>query len=49
MSDKINLSFKDTEEERKLLKWIEENAKILGKSNFIKQVLYERMLKDEVK
>lgn len=49
MGDKINLSFKDTQEERELLKWVEEKSKILGKSNFIKQVLYERMLKDKAK
>lgn len=49
MGEKINLSFKDTDEEKELIKWIEENAKILGKSNFIKQVLYEKMLKDKAK
>ena len=49
MGEKINLSFKDVDEEKELIKWIEENAKILGKSNFIKQVLYERMLQDKDK
>lgn len=47
MGEKISLSFKETEEEKELKKWIEQNAKILGKSNFIKQILYERMLKDK--
>ncbi|WP_194190352.1 hypothetical protein [Clostridium chrysemydis] len=47
MSAKINLSFKDTEEEKELLKWIETKSKIIGKSNYIKQVLYQEMLKEK--
>lgn len=47
MSSKIPLSFKDTETEKELLEWIKEKSKILGTSNFIKQILYEKMLNDK--
>lgn len=47
MSSKIPVSFKDTEMEKELLEWIKEKSKILGTSNFIKQILYEKMLDDK--
>lgn len=47
MGDKIPLSFKDTEAEKKLLDWINYKSAIIGRSGFIKQVLYEKMLQEE--
>lgn len=45
MANKINLSFKDTKEENELLEFIYERSKIIGNSAFIKQVIYEYMLR----
>lgn len=47
MGDKFPLSFKDTEKEKELLVWINNKSEILGRSNFIKQILYNEMLKDK--
>lgn len=47
MGEKINLSFKDTSEEKELYKWISNKSTIIGKSNYIKQVLYEKMLQEK--
>lgn len=47
MGEKINLSFKEIQEEKDLIEWIEVNSKIIGKSSFIKQVLYKEMLRDK--
>lgn len=47
MGEKIPLSFKDTQEEKNLLDWINTKSKIIGRSSFIKQVLYEKMLQEE--
>lgn len=47
MGDKINVSFKDSKEEKELLAWINEKSKIVGKSNYIKQILYEKMLDEK--
>lgn len=47
MSSKIPLSFKDSDMENELLNWIKEKSKIIGTSNFIKQILYEKMLDDK--
>lgn len=49
MVEKINLSFKDTIEEKELREWIEVNSKIIGKAPFIKQVLYKEMLREKSK
>ena len=43
MSSKIPVSFKDTEMEKELLEWVKEKSKILGTSNFIKQILEIQM------
>lgn len=43
MATKIGLSFKDTEEDEKLLKWISEHS---NKSGFIKDILRKEMEKD---
>lgn len=47
MGVKIPLSFKDTDTEKELYEWLEQQSKILGRSNFIKQILYQEMLKDK--
>lgn len=47
VGEKINLSFKEIQEEKELIEWIEVNSKIIGKSSFIKQVLYKEMLRDK--
>ncbi|MDB1931708.1 hypothetical protein PMY12_14665 [Clostridium tertium] len=47
MAVKIPLSFKDTEKEKELYNWVKEKSEIIGQSNFIKQILYERMLLDK--
>lgn len=40
----IQLSFKNNSmEEQLLLQWIKDKAAMMGKSTFIKQVLYEKM------
>lgn len=43
---KVNISFKDTEEEKELLNYLEKKGRIIGKSAYIKQLLYEQMLKE---
>jgi hypothetical protein len=47
MGEKFPLSFKDTEKEKELLEWINTKSEIIGKSNFIKQILYEKMLQEK--
>ena len=49
MGEKIPLSFKDNEAEKELYDWIKKKSKIIGQSNFIKQILYEKMLEDKAK
>ncbi|MFR1908634.1 MAG: hypothetical protein ACLS28_24160 [Clostridium neonatale] len=44
---KVAISFKGTEDDKKLLEYLEKKGKIIGKSSYIKQLLYEQMLKDE--
>nr|DAH85447.1 MAG TPA: hypothetical protein [Caudoviricetes sp.] len=44
---KVAISFKDTEDDKKLLEYLERKGKIIGKSSYIKQLLYEQMLKDK--
>lgn len=41
---RIPVSFKNTEKEQELYNWIKEKSAIIGQANFIKQVLYERMM-----
>lgn len=41
---KINISFKDNELENKIYKHLEEQAKLIGKSNYIKQLIYKDLL-----
>lgn len=44
---KILISFAENELEKELLKWLEEKSKVLGKSSYIKQILYEIKLKED--
>ena len=37
----------EDELDMKLYKYLMEQSKVIGKSNFIKQLIYEKMLKDE--
>lgn len=37
----------DNETDMKLYKYLLEQSKVIGKSNFIKQLIYEKMLRDE--
>lgn len=47
MAVKIQLSFKESEKEKELYNWIKGQSEIIGQSNFIKQIIYERMIKDK--
>lgn len=44
---KFSVSFKDNDKENELRQWLIDKSEIIGPSNFIKQVLYERMLQDK--
>lgn len=46
---KFSVSFKSNEKEEELRQWLINKSEIIGPSNFIKQVLYERMLQDKGK
>lgn len=37
----------DNELDMELYKYLLEQSKVIGKSNFIKQLIYEKMLRDE--
>jgi len=47
MAIKIPLSFKESDKEKELYDWIKLKSEIIGQSNFIKQILYEKMLEDK--
>ena len=43
----IQLSFKNNSmEEQMLLQWVKDNAVLMGKSTFIKSILFEKMKED---
>ena len=44
---KIPISFKNTPDEKKLLDFLESKSKIIGKSAYIKQLLYEQMMREK--
>lgn len=44
---KVNISFKENGEDKELLDFLEKKSKIIGKSAYIKQLLYEQMLKEQ--
>ncbi|MDS0526080.1 hypothetical protein NNC19_10345 [Clostridium sp. SHJSY1] len=44
---KISVSFKETEEEKELLEYLKKKGKIIGISSYIKQIVYEEMLKEK--
>ncbi|WP_294405255.1 hypothetical protein [uncultured Clostridium sp.] len=43
---KVNISFKDTPEDKELLEYLKKKSKIIGQSSYIKQLLYEQLLKE---
>jgi hypothetical protein len=47
--NKYSLSFKNNEKEQELKNWILEKSEIIGFANYIKQVMYEKMLEDKAK
>jgi hypothetical protein len=46
MSDRINISFKDSDLDQKLLEYLKTQSKLIGPSAYIKQLLYNDMLKN---
>lgn len=44
---KVNISFKETEEDKELYEYLKKKSKIIGQSSYIKQLLYEQMLKEK--
>lgn len=46
MAKKVSVSFKDTELEKEIYEYLEEKAKLIGNSNYIKQLIYSEMLRD---
>lgn len=47
-STRILLSFKDcSKEEREILKFLEEQGKVIGRGSYIKSLLYKEMLKQK--
>lgn len=47
MPEKILISFKDTELEKKLLLYLKKKGQLIGNSAYIKQLIYEDMLRNE--
>lgn len=45
MAERVLISFKETEFEKKLLEHLKEQSKLVGQSAFMKQLLYEDMQK----
>lgn len=47
MPDKILISFKSEDElEQKILSFLKEKSKLIGQSAYIKQLIYEEMLRE---
>lgn len=49
MPEKILISFKQTELEQKLLKFLKEQSELIGPSAYVKQLLYEDLLRKSPK
>ncbi|MGL5244939.1 MAG: hypothetical protein ACRC7R_07205 [Sarcina sp.] len=47
MAKRILLSFKETEIDQELLRHLEKYSKIVGASAYVKQLLYEDLIKKE--
>lgn len=45
MSNRINISFKESELDQELLEYLKEQSKLIGPSAYMKQLLYEDMLR----
>lgn len=46
MQLKHTVNYRNTEEEKELFEWIEEKGKIIKPANYIKQIMYEKMLEE---
>lgn len=46
MGERINISFKDTDIDKEILKFLREESKLLGVSTYIKQLIYKEMLRE---
>jgi hypothetical protein len=46
---RISVSFRENGEEQELYKWVIEKSKVIGPANAIKQILYEKMIKEKEK
>lgn len=46
-AEKFSVSFKENDIEKKLCGWIKKKSEIIGFSNYVKQVMYEKMLEEE--
>ena len=47
MSERIIISFRDNETDKKLLEYLKIKGEVIGKSSYVKQLLYEDMLKNK--
>lgn len=47
MPKRMPLSFKNTELEQRLQKFLEKKSELIGTSAYLKQLLYEQMLREE--
>lgn len=47
MAKKIGISFKDNDLENKLLEFLKNKSILIGESNYIKQLLLEKMQQEE--
>jgi hypothetical protein len=49
MPEKILISFKQTDLEQKIIKFLKEQSALIGPSAYVKQLIYEDMLKKSPK
>ena len=47
MGEKIIISFRDNNTDKKLLNYIRVKSEVIGKSSYIKNLIYEDMLKNK--
>ena len=47
MGDRIIISFRDNGTDKKLLEYLKVKGEVIGKSSYVKQLLYEDMLKNK--
>jgi hypothetical protein len=46
LSERINISFKETKLDQKLLQYLKQQSELIGPSAYMKQLLYNDMLKN---